>query len=566
MPLPREILDRVDRVADFIRATRLTPKSRQAPMTSADLLRMPPHATQPPASTDRNGASEQSTASPATPAPPLRFNIFENVPKIALPTNLIDLPDPTLALMEHGVEALPESQRTLPQNLRTLTTWLCMAAGLTKRAAYDGRLVQWLSYPSAGATYPTEIYVAAFAIGGLEPGFYSFHPREHCLRKLRDGWETLAHLVRGRPDLNFLKSVPAALLVSTVYCRASARFGKRGYSTSLIDAGHLIENLVQTATGLGINTQVRQAINDNTMRDLIGLPPDTIFAEAESVQAMLVWADKTSTPLQRPEVAPPSAWLPTLARKAPPDDVSPFGSIQAVHQDCVAPGVGVREVRAPLTELVVLASDYPAENFPDPGPPEVGESLRQSLTEHPPCDEFGWAPMGRNQLWTINQLTFGKGAYWPLMPDGPYPALVRPFWIVHEISGLESGIWHYNVKTHRWHSLRVVVLERLGRLRQATQQMCGDIPRYGDAAAVCVLTVHWQQLLTIGGPDLFRLAYLEAGAVTQRIALANSAMGFGSAPCTDLYPDVARKLLGIDKTNWEPIYAIAVGAAIKNNG
>ena len=86
--------------------------------------------------------------------------------------------------------------------------------------APDGRIISFL--------------VALFgqAIGdcveGIEPGLYHYSPKEFALRKLRGGAETLARLTRGRPDLAFLKTVPLAMLVSTIYCRATWRFGRRG--------------------------------------------------------------------------------------------------------------------------------------------------------------------------------------------------------------------------------------------------------------------------------------------------------------------------------------------------
>jgi len=149
---------------------------------------------------------------------------------------------------------LPESLRNPPHDLKTLASWLYMAAGLTFRGQQDGQ-VHWLrAAPSAGALYPCEIYVVALSIDGLEPGLYHFCLKDFSLYQLRSGYDTLAQIKRGRPDLEILKTMPGVLLVSTRLWRTAWNYGLRGYRYMAIDAGHLVESLVLAAIGgaLGI--------------------------------------------------------------------------------------------------------------------------------------------------------------------------------------------------------------------------------------------------------------------------------------------------------------------------
>ena len=152
--------------------------------------------------------------------------------------------------------------------------------------------MQWLrTCPSSGALYPFEVYVAAFGIEGLEPGLYHYNLIDFTLCKLRDGQITLSTIKRGRPELNFLKSVPAAILVSTIYWRSAWRYRQRGYRMALLDTGHLMQNLVTAANGLGIATNPRLQLNDRTMRELIGIHPNADFGAIECVQGLVAWAD-----------------------------------------------------------------------------------------------------------------------------------------------------------------------------------------------------------------------------------------------------------------------------------
>src|SRR5205823_1773028 len=143
-------------------------------------------------------------------------------------------------------------------------------------------------------------------------------------------------------------------------------------------------------------TITRLRMTDSTMSELIGVPPDGEFADEESVQAMVVWADRrqreailTHAPLAAHRIPSPSPepveeyvpvpinaggqsvaslhapdlMLPRINRQHMPPiprlppaggEVKPYGSIRTVHEDCVAPGVAVREIRPPLTELTPL--------------------------------------------------------------------------------------------------------------------------------------------------------------------------------------------------------------------
>ncbi|HEX3358393.1 MAG TPA: hypothetical protein VHS31_15575, partial [Tepidisphaeraceae bacterium] len=233
---------------------------------------------------------------------------------MALSTTLLDASAPAVAIIESGREALPDSQMSPQQDLKTLSTWLFMSNGLIPIRHNNQPVAYRRSCP--GSTSACEIYVVAFAIEGLQAGLYHFSAREYALRKLRDGHEALAVLKRGRPDLEFLKTTPGVILVSTVFSRAASRFGTRGYRAALQDAGQLMENIAICGNALGVQTITRMRLTESTSRELIGVPPDADFCEAESVQAMIVWADPAETPMHLPEGNPVVGHLPAIPRPA----------------------------------------------------------------------------------------------------------------------------------------------------------------------------------------------------------------------------------------------------------
>jgi SagB-type dehydrogenase family enzyme len=571
MDLPGHILERVERVYGYHHASKLRYSGR--PLTGKG-------------------------------SPPNGHHLFPDVDPLRLPTTLLDVPLGTLAVLESSLAALPESFISPPQTLKTLASWLYVANGILGQDEQGAYTHDVRSCPSAGHLFPCEIYVAAFALQDVEPGLYHYNPRDFALRRLRDGPETLAQIKRGRPDLEFIKRAPAALLISTVYSRSSWLFGTRGYRTALIDAGHLVQNLVTSAAGLGIQTITRLRMNESTMRELIGLPRDAEYVDQESIQSMVVWADRTQreailthapsgatreaalaaaasrardratasgatavainsgaasvATLELGDLMLPStgrAGFPAIPRIAPVvSNVRAHDEILAVHEDCVAPGVAVREIRPPLTELSPLPETYPATRLAAPSLHDTGAPLRASLLNARTVTDFHRDPIPRDAFRTVNRLAFAGGSYFPLFPAGVQVALIRAFWVTHNVSGMDPGIWYYRADRDEW------CLLRAGGFRLETHYLAHEDEAFGNAAAVCFMVANVHALMTQGGPDTYRLALLEAGTIAQRLILAGRGFGLTACPNTSFYDDELKKFLGLDQTGWEPLHALALGA------
>jgi uncharacterized membrane protein len=89
-------------------------------------------------------------------------------------------------------------------------------------------------------------------------------------------------------------------------------------------------------------------------------------------------------------------------------------------------------VAGPLRELFV---SY-AGAAPD------SRSLRRVLMTRRSPHDFLRHSISRSQFWTINRLAFRGGSHFPTFPDGPHTGLVKPFWIIHDVGGMDSGVWY----------------------------------------------------------------------------------------------------------------------------
>jgi SagB-type dehydrogenase family enzyme len=501
-------------------------------------------------STRLTESSTRSSPDPATRPP--TAHLFDYARKVPLSSRLLDAPTPMLTLLEHGLEALPDSLHIPPQDMRTLSTWLYLAAGQRRRIEMPWGSAMLRAAPSAEMSYPGEIYVAAFSIEGLTPGLYHYSVKEHALRHLRDAPETLHLLRRGRPDLHFLGTVPAVLLVSSVFCRSSWLHGRRGYRQALIDCGHLVESLHVTAMGLGMSTVTRLRMTESSMRELIGLPDDTDYGHAESVQAMLAWADG-ATVMPQIETPKPPVLIHGLPRLAC-EQVVGYGSILTLHNDVTATGVAIREVRPPLTDLTPVPHSVPMTRLPVANELAAGRSCRIVALDTQYVPEFHPRPISRDLIVRLARCAFRGGTFFPLKPDGPHTALVRPFWVMQDVTGQDPGIWWYDPVIDKWAQLNH------GQYKHETGPLTGEPGSVlVNAAAICVLVANLKRLLTEAGPDLYRLAHLEAGIAAERLGLAAASVGVGCRMIGDFFDDSWKNFLGLGTTGWEPLLLTALG-------
>lgn len=148
---------------------------------------------------------------------------------------------------------------------------LCWAAyGVTRRlqgAELRGGLK---TAPSAGATYPLELYVVAGRVQGLEKGIYQYRPENHEL------WLKIRGDRRSQVDngQGMVVAAPLTLVYSAVFERTTRRYGQRGRERYVwIDLGHSAENVYLQATAMGLGTCAVGAFDDTRLHRAVGMSP-----------------------------------------------------------------------------------------------------------------------------------------------------------------------------------------------------------------------------------------------------------------------------------------------------
>ncbi len=157
-----------------------------------------------------------------------------------------------------------------PLSLDQVSQLLWSAQGITggrggKRAA-----------PSAGATYPVELFVAVGkgSVAGLETGIYRYVPSRHVLS--RTGTEDVrAKVASAALGQQFLAEAPVDLLIAADYKRTTtARYGERGIRYVHMEIGHVSQNIYLQAEALGLGTVAVGAFRDERVAKTFGLSAD----------------------------------------------------------------------------------------------------------------------------------------------------------------------------------------------------------------------------------------------------------------------------------------------------
>ena len=124
-------------------------------------------------------------------------------------------------------------------------------------------------YPSGGGLYPVETYLISSALEGQSPGIYHYNPSLHALERLWD----MPQKMHMKDIARYPEGLPlSSLIVFTgVWKRSSAKYGNLTYLHTLLEAGHMSQNIVLTGTAIGLNLRPMAGFDDDKVLALLDL-------------------------------------------------------------------------------------------------------------------------------------------------------------------------------------------------------------------------------------------------------------------------------------------------------
>jgi SagB-type dehydrogenase family enzyme len=183
--------------------------------------------------------------------------------------NTIKLPKPRFTGKVSIEEALRRRRSTRkyrdkPVTLDEVSQLLWAAQGVT--GAFNERTA-----PSAGSTFPLEMYLVAARVQDLPAGIYKYRVRAHALDFTTAGdWRE--ELATAALDQDCIRCCAAAVLLTAVYQRTIDEYGDRAVRYVHMETGHVGQNVHLQAGAIGLGTVAVGAFDDKAVAKLLDLP------------------------------------------------------------------------------------------------------------------------------------------------------------------------------------------------------------------------------------------------------------------------------------------------------
>jgi SagB-type dehydrogenase family enzyme len=124
--------------------------------------------------------------------------------------------------------------------------------------------------PSGGSLYPVDIYCISQNVVGCNEGLYSYDPNLHALQILVPG-----SYVDRISSATFLGEtvVKAGVVILMVanFPRTKFKYGERAYRFTLLEAGHIAQNMLLVAESLGLGALPVGGYIDDQFNAIIGV-------------------------------------------------------------------------------------------------------------------------------------------------------------------------------------------------------------------------------------------------------------------------------------------------------
>lgn len=130
--------------------------------------------------------------------------------------------------------------------------------------------------PSAGATYPLEVYIVVNRVEGLDSGLYHYSPAEHVL-EIRKAGSFSKELEEAALRQGMVEAAAVNIILTAVYERTTARYKDRGIRYVQIEVGHVGQNICLQAEALGLGTVAVGAFHDGRVRTLLEINEEILY-------------------------------------------------------------------------------------------------------------------------------------------------------------------------------------------------------------------------------------------------------------------------------------------------
>ncbi|MBD3231031.1 SagB/ThcOx family dehydrogenase [Candidatus Dependentiae bacterium] len=149
-----------------------------------------------------------------------------------------------------------------PLDKKEILTLLFAAQGITDKKN------NLRAAPSAGATYPLELYIAVGNAKNLEPGIYKYNSKSNDITKIESG-DKRSELCNNALSQEWIKQAAAVIIICAIYERTTNKYSENGKKYVHMEVGAVAENVYLQAVPLNIGTVFVGAFDTDKVRKTI---------------------------------------------------------------------------------------------------------------------------------------------------------------------------------------------------------------------------------------------------------------------------------------------------------
>jgi len=465
------------------------------------------------------------------------FKDYEGIETVPLPRE-VTLPKRSLSSL---IKEPAQKQEALDINV--LSRILLLTNSLTAKARQPGGDFYYRSAASAGALYPTELYVALCGVDGLEQGLYHFAIHRHGLHPLRQG-NFAPQLLQLTPEQGD-RAPKLTFFLTAILFRSAWKYRARSYRYHLLDTGHVAENLVLALKAEGLSVTLSYDFDDRKMNRFLGIDE----TREVTLAVVLVLGQERVSERREAEVPELSEAIreASVVSRAEVD----YPAIRAVHQA----GSEIVKGATTVAEMVQNLGAEPERWSNIDVPPARPENLDypDAVFRRRSKRNFVNRSMPKHEMAFLLQALCAKDAG---ELESGYERSVATGFLVNQVEGLGEGFYLLDPAHER------IGLIAQGPYTDKMTRICLDQMWLANAAVHFLFLANLDVLDRTWGARGYRYAMLRSGRLGQRLYVAATAMGLGCCGIGALYDGEAAALLGVNE-NSRLLYLVAVGLVKK---
>lgn len=408
--------------------------------------------------------------------------------------------------------------------------------------------------PSSGNLHPTEAYIVAENVTGLDDGLYHYVSRDHVLEQRR------------RDEAASGAGAPRFWIgLSSIHWREAWKYGERAFRYCQLDLGHALGAVAYAAEALGWRARLVDGIESGAISTLLGLNRDEDFgqAEREDPEALLEILPGEG------EAAAPGAKSGVWTGRANRLDRRPmyrWPVIDEVAQATLGAGVAERASAASPSETAPGAATAP----------EADLILQRRSAQHFDARHV----MTAADFFTLleSALTHPR-APWAIWP---FAAKVHPILFVHRVEGVEPGLYALPRRPDAVASLRQALDPefswspvagapenlplhqlRIGDARGAARRLFCNQAIASDCCFGLAMLAEFGDVER--NPWSYRRLHWEAGLIGQALYLGAERIGLRGTGVGCFFDDETHAFLGLKSTAFQTVYHFTLGAALSDS-